>query len=189
MSANISIRNWESARDRGIVVPVYGNIYLSFLDFDQARQLSCQVELTGFRLVPSFDCERTCCGADENVMDYRMTSLGHIFRFDDMVKGIQGGCSGQKILFCTGPELFRQIRIAYLIGCHLIMAHGLGFEETYLAFNSMRGRDDLCLEGRTFVQTSLRAVCCSKCLNWIDFRAEDHSTSRIEMDEFIHYAR
>jgi hypothetical protein len=72
------------------------------------------------------------------------------------------------------------------------MTRGLGFEEAYLAF-----RPIYCLFERTSsdgmsVEKSMRAFCCAKCLNWIDFgqhidgSASDHP---ICMDECAHYAR
>jgi hypothetical protein len=72
------------------------------------------------------------------------------------------------------------------------MTQGLGFEETYLAFNSMREIFEIYPQSQTYFQKSLRAICCAKCLNWIDFRelaVRNDSKSRIEIDEFMHYAR
>ncbi len=74
----------------------------------------------------------------------------------------------------------------------MIMTHGLGFEEAYLAFRSLYGLFEKTASDEMSVEKSMRAFCCAKCLNWIDFgqhtmgSTPDHP---ISLDESDHYAR
>jgi hypothetical protein len=75
----------------------------------------------------------------------------------------------------------------------MIMSHGLGFEETYLAFRPLHGffKNTSYLE--IPVENTLRAFCCAKCLNWIDFGQNkeviDEQSRPICMEEFDRDAR
>jgi hypothetical protein len=72
------------------------------------------------------------------------------------------------------------------------MTHGLGFEEAFLSFRSFHELFQSYAEGVS-VENVLRAFCCAKCLNWIDFKAasdaENKPSKSINIPEFIHYSR
>ena len=77
-----------------------------------------------------------------------------------------------------------------LIGCHLIISKGLGFEESFLALKAFRPFHPLFEKHFSLLESLFRAVCCAKCLNWIDFSVDaTESSTQIWMEEYIHYAR
>jgi hypothetical protein len=118
-------------------------------------------------------------------------SLSDIYSFSDMMQKLSKVGSRIKIV-CAGVNPKQQIAIAFLLGCHLIMSNSRGFEEAYLAFTPLHETVDRNFGDAEF-RCLLRALCCAKCLSWIDFRSDSDSkamlTCRIEMDEFMHYSR
>jgi hypothetical protein len=118
-------------------------------------------------------------------------SLSDIYSFSDMMQNLSKVGSSVKIV-CAGVNPKEQIAIAFLLGCHLIMWNGLGFEEAYLAFTPLYETVDRNF-GNIEFKCLLRALCCAKCLSWIDFRSDSDGKAmlngRIEMDEFMHYSR
>ena len=121
------------------------------------------------------------------------SSLSAISRFNDMVNNISGTHPHSNLIFCTSNVESYQPRLAFLLGCHLIMAQGLGFEETYLAFRPL---DNLISDesgNKITIQIALRAFCCAKCMGWIEFTNDcsecKQGTQMICMDEYEHYAR
>jgi hypothetical protein len=124
--------------------------------------------------------------------DISKVTLEEIYRFDEIIKNAMANDSRHdQVLICAGLEPCRQVRVLFLLGCHLIMSQGLGFEETVLAYRPFKSliadhcSDDVRLE------EYWRGLCCAKCLAWIDFNKcqDDQSESGIQMDEYMHYAR
>ena len=109
-----------------------------------------------------------------------------------MVAKLSNIHTSQKLVFCDGKDLQSQVQLAFLLGCHLIMTHGLGFEEAYLAFRPLSTLFERTSTDEISVEKSMRAFCCAKCLNWIDF-GQQIDISSIDhplcMDELDHYAR
>ena len=116
-------------------------------------------------------------------------SLKQIFQFDKRMRWLARKHAGLKMICCLHTEPNQQAVLLYLLGCHLIMSYGLTFEETLIALRPTRGR----IAGARpeifpRLESALRAVCCAKCLDWIDFSAQDNA-AELQMDEYSHYAR
>ena len=94
------------------------------------------------------------------------------------------------VLVCPGHGTNIQARTLLLLGGHLIMSQGMGFEETVLAFRPLNALLQMNLHGVLSFEAMLRAVCCAKCLSWIDFGLEHakQTDNGIQMDEYVHYA-
>ena len=110
-------------------------------------------------------------------------SLSEVHRFNSAATEQMTRCLDSKTVFKVGNALEQGL---FLIGCYLIMNHGLGFEETYLSFKPfheyLRRYAPTC--GGSF-ETWLRAFCCAKCLGWIDFRLSPQA-SPFHIDQFVH---
>ncbi len=108
-----------------------------------------------------------------------------------MMQNVSKDGSSVRIL-CAGVDPEQQVAIAYMLGCYLIMSNDLGFEEVCLAFTPLYETIDRCV-GNVAFTSSLRSLCCAKCLGWIDFRNDSEREmvlrGNIEMDEVIHYSR
>jgi hypothetical protein len=117
-------------------------------------------------------------------------SLESIFRFDIIIKSLLLKQTN-RILVCPNNETHTQAKILVLLGCHLIMSQGMGFEETVLAFRPLNTLLQANLRGVSSFEAILRAMCCAKCLNWINFSLEqtNKDDDGIQMDEYIHYSR
>ena len=118
-----------------------------------------------------------------------------VYKFDLMACDLEAKFSTQKIVFHSGHDPQAQATLAFLLGCHMMLSHGLGFEETYLAFRRLHGLLDpqSCNGPHISVKTCLRAFCRAKCSNWIVFKdlatASSESTSSIHILKYLHYAR
>jgi hypothetical protein len=118
-------------------------------------------------------------------------SLSDIYAFSEMMQRVSR--LGPSVRFlCAGVDPEQQVALAFLLACHMIMTNGLGFEEAYLLFKPLYETIDRCIGNLAFT-SSLRALCCAKCLNWIDFRNDSENGTmvhgRMDMDEAIHYSR
>ena len=120
-------------------------------------------------------------------------SLEDIYRFDGMIQARLKASS--RLLLCAGNRVYGQIRFSLLLGCHLMISQGLGFEETLLTFRAMHATFSSYNFGVQSIEQCLRAVCCAKCLKWIEFEVK-HSVENnedmrdeIHMDEYLHYTR
>ena len=97
------------------------------------------------------------------------TSLSEIFKYNTVLSKLARGNPNNNFVIFTGPEPTMQVKLAFLVGCHLILEHGLGFEATYLALRPLHLLFDRNSVNQAMsVKAALRAFCCSKCL--IDFK-------------------
>jgi hypothetical protein len=117
-------------------------------------------------------------------------SLEEMFQFDVIMQNLINRHS-HRVVVCTGSETSRQARTLMLLGCHMVMSQGMAFEETLLRFRPLQSLIQTYFNGISAFEVLLRAICCAKCLNWIDFGFgnNDIPESGIQMDEYIHYAR
>ncbi len=118
-------------------------------------------------------------------------SLEEMFEFDDIMQKLVKGQVNRGIIVCTGSETNRQARTLMLLGCHMVISQGMGFEEAFLIFRPLHSLIQTHLRGISAFEVLLRAMCCAKCLNWISFgpAGNNRPESCIQMDEFVHYAR
>ncbi len=118
-------------------------------------------------------------------------SLIELYRFDEMANQIARRNADHKLVFSGGRNLQLQMRAAFLIGCHMIMSHGLDAENVFQIFKSF---------GEFFTGTQAgildcwRALYRAKNVGWVDFQERfdfdySDSTETINMEEFIHYSR
>ncbi len=117
-------------------------------------------------------------------------SLEAIFCFNIMMQKLLTRQT-KHVLVCPGNETNAQVKTLMLLGCHLVMSQGMGFEETVLAFRPLNTLLQMNLRGISSFESILRAVCCAKCLSWIQFGLDQASKTDdgIQMNEYIHYAR
>ncbi len=155
-----------------------------------SEEMACKVEpglCLDCRLIEPHS-EYSFKETDENIASL---SLEEMFRFDGIMRSLVQQ-QEHHVVVCTGVETNRQARTLMLLGCHMVMSQGMAFEETLLSFRPQQSLIQSHFRGVLAFEVLLRAVCCAKCLNWIDFgldMSESAAESGIQMDEFIHYAR
>ena len=178
-----------------MIVRLHSGLYIALGGMDQAKGLVEKDLKSGtvLQFSPSklVDDEGRDDGLDPD-NSFQPSSLSEIFRFNAMVAKISKLDAGLKLVFCAGPFVQSQVQLAFLLGCHMIMTHGLGFEEAYLAFRPLYGLFEQTSSEEMSVEKSMRAFCCAKCLNWIDFGQHidgSRADHPICMDESDHYAR
>ena len=122
-------------------------------------------------------------------------SVEDIFRFDQMACALEERNLSHKIVFQSRLDWHSHATLAFLMGCHMMLSHGLGFEETYLAFRRLHTIMDPepRNEPQITVKSCLRAFCRAKCSNWMIFKgpmaASPDSNNSIHIEKYLQYAR
>jgi hypothetical protein len=117
-------------------------------------------------------------------------SLEEVFYFITKLQLFEKMNPGPRIIIRLGNDSLLWTRFVSIIGCYLIMLRGLGYEEALLVIQPLRILMPQGI-GHDCPEYSMRAVCCAKCLNWINFvdlMGEDNE-AELQMDEYIHNAR
>jgi hypothetical protein len=173
---------------------VHNRLYLALISPEQAGGIIQDEPSARFLLAPLSSLKK--CEI-ENSASFAPSTLAEIYRFDEAARAQQRRHPCMKIVFPTGPHRTAQVKTAFMLGCHMIMSHGCGFEETFLAFKNVGqifGESDIA-DNEVSVKSCWRAMCQAKCRNWIDFTMSEFSgrdhcqDSYIDMDEHMHYAR
>ena len=122
-------------------------------------------------------------------------SVEDIFGFDQMACALEERNLSHKIVFQSRLDWHSHATLAFLMGCHMMLSHGLGFEETYLAFRRLHTIMDPepRNEPQITVKSCLRAFCRAKCSNWMIFKgpmaASPDSNNSIHIEKYLQYAR
>ena len=136
-----------------------------------------------------------CCfiglSCDDSKSHTFIYSLEEMYKFDHrMQRFASRSFLNSKIIVCAGLEHHHQAEVLFLLGCHLAMSKGLGFEEILLAFRPFTELMARTSPEMSWVENYWRAICCAKCLNWIDFiEKSSDKNAFLQMDEYMHYAR
>ncbi len=177
-----------------LIVRLHSELCIALCEAEQAKVL-VESDLQSGMLIQFRPSMQVKYAGDEGPFKdngFEPSSLSEIFRFNMMVAKMSKQHSTLKLVLCSGPDIQSQVQLAFLLGCHMIMTHGLGFEEAYLAFRPIYGLFEPISSNTMSVEKSMRAFCCAKCLNWIDFGQhidDSKSDHPICMDECDHYAR
>jgi hypothetical protein len=135
---------------------------------------------------------------DENQLQetfFDPPNIEDVIGFDVMACALEAKCPTQKVVFHSSHDQRAQGTLAFLLGCHMMLSHGLGFEETYLAFRRLHSlMDPQSRDGpQISVKSCLRAFCRAKCSNWIIFKdlaaSPSESNLSIHIRTYLHYAR
>jgi hypothetical protein len=183
---------------------IHNRIYVALLDGEQTEIVSRHVLTTNYLVVPleMTDVDRiavkACQGDLFGAHPFHPAFLGDILKFNETVSSLERRKPGMKLVFQAGRDENVQVQMAFLLGCHMIMRHGVGFEETHLAFQSLQvlvneSESGACGDLGICIKSCWRAICYAKCQNWIDlFTAVNTSDGEdkrcIQIDEYIHYA-
>jgi hypothetical protein len=182
---------------------LHNRLYLALSDKAPAPSVSKQISGLHYYVVPFYESHvteiihREAEQLPSNEFYFGVPRLKDIFEFDQMACALERKDPATKIVYQAGSDWVSQSTLSFLIGCHMMISHGLGFEETYLAFGSIRSllepssllRDT----SRISVKSCLRAFCRAKCSDWITFKEQNEDLPEkpgtIHIDEYLHYAR
>ena len=168
------------------MMQINNRISVSLSSEEMAQKMSPEVCQEGHATIePCVECN--LIETAENIVSF---SLEEFFHFDAIVQNTLRRQAHRVTVF-AGLDPNRQTRTLMLLGCHMVMSQGMGFEEAFLIFRPLRSLIQNHLKGISAFEILLRAICCAKCLNWINFGLSGNIRSEncIHMDEFIHYAR
>jgi hypothetical protein len=173
-------------------IHLHGNIYIALQAFSSEYQFSDnEVVVVSARSV-WHEIEGSTSKEIEQLHRIAFPTLRSVILFHHIAKKIEGQNRSLKIIFRVEDLLEQQVWICFLLGCHLVVSHGMGFEETILSFKPLHQVFDQfsVAYGISFEQ-SLRAFCAAKCLNWIDFEVSPTlgPSSLSMIDNLVHENR
>ncbi len=105
-----------------------------------------------------------------SIQGWNFGSLTEAYRFDKAAGDLATTNRRPGLVFTIKYDSGYMPKSLFLIGCHLILSHSLGFEETCLSLKRFPGYADGGL-GEVCLATGLRSFCCAKCLDWISCTA------------------
>ena len=169
---------------------VRSGFYLALHDEDASNSLAKSEFARGYFVVTQ-SASLTSVGSLQTFSP----SLAEVHRFDAMVQNLLRA-HGQKfiLVFSIGRHVQTQVRLAFLVGCNLIMSHGFGPDEAFAALKPMHLLFHN-LELDVPMINHFQALCEAKRHQWIDFRDmlndEDAGadSKTMDMEEYVHYAR
>ena len=169
-------------------ISIHSRLYLALYTEEQADRIAQHEINSHFLIVPLLPSPSSQ-DAEQNVIS---SSLEDIYKFDQMCQTVMRQNEGLKIVLCTGCDQSHQLKITFLLGCHMTMSHGLSSNEVLDHFKRLQEMFDA--DGQDgSMQSSWRAVSWAKQMGWIDFKETfDRGLDNlnvIQMDEYLHYAR
>ncbi len=110
--------------------------------------------------------------------------------FDEMMQNMDRPDLNPMI--CAEFDPTQRLAISFMMACHRIMSGDFGFEEALLSLQPLNELSGQCICSGSF-KNSLRAICCARILNWIDFTkhatADNFNKGSIDMHAHKHYSR
>jgi hypothetical protein len=187
-------------------VCIHKRLYIALLDEKQAQIVARNILNTNYIVVPlTISKVDSMSGIDDtpektNSVRPDMTTafippcIGDIFKFHEVLSTLERKYPRKKLVFQTGADHAIQTRMVFLLGCHMIMSHGLCFEKTCTAFDDLRALiKETAPVSAVSIRSCWRAICCAKRMQWIDFERGIHADPNedrcIHIDEYMHYAR
>ena len=184
---------------------IHRHIYLALYDQAEAKKIAMDELIQNYLIIPlhqSRDWETTSSYEIKETDDanaiFVPSTLAQIYKFDQMIRDVSRKHPGVKLVFCTGIKRLVQLKIAFLLGCHLLMTHCVYLEGVFIAFDPMSDvLDGSCsgtdLQGDDMVQCGWRSLAQARQMEWLNFwevfDRGDNSECSIMIEEFVHYAR
>jgi hypothetical protein len=172
---------------------IHNRLYVALFDEKQADIIAKSALQTSYRIISSSITgtgEVSEQANDESIeRRFLPPNLEDVFFFDQAASAIERKDPKLKLVFQTGTHLTTQMRLTYLLGCHMILSHGVGFEEAYLAFRPLHYLVDLDAgDASISIRSCWRAMCCAKVHGWIDYSSQtDFMCHRIRYLPRIEY--
>ena len=119
-------------------------------------------------------------------------SLTEIYRFNEMVKQLERRSEDQRLVFSAGTDKTMQRRVAFLLGCHLIMSKSLDAQDVIRILHGFDEIREHSNQEETGVTDCWRALHQAKSLLWLSFRerfGQYASDTSLDIEELIHYSK
>ena len=170
---------------------VYDRAYLVPFVGKHADRLVQQVLNKKYLIIPMDSKIKECAVAAEQT--FVPNSLIEIYKFDEMVRHFERRNSQHILVFSTGSSKEVQGRVAFLIGCTLIMSKSLDVCEVRRIFQKIGGFLRQSSRHQESIMDCWQALYQAKSLVWLDFREQlvpdSDEESTINIEELIHYSR
>ena len=181
-------------------ISITKRLYVACLDERHCRLMSRNVLNKNFLVVP-LSAFKGWLNAESNEPDQDCTEfvspcLEDVFKFHESVCSLERKNPRKKLVFQAGENQSVQTITGFLLGCHLLITHGIEYDRlclTFRDFHDMFGDIGCDFADSISIHSCWRALWRAKCLKWIEFEKMTHTDPEkdycIHIDEYIHYAR
>ena len=168
-------------------------LYIAFYDERQAQKMAHHSLKVKYIMVPMASALKDDSDIRTQNQSIVPSSLIDIYDFNEMANQIARKNGDHRLVFSAGSNVKIQIKVVFLIGCHMILSQGLDADQIFAIFRSF---EELFVDlkcSQVNILDCWRALHRSTCAGWIDFRErfgyECDRDQTIDMEEFIHYSR
>ena len=172
---------------------VHTRIYVALYDEKQAQRMAQHALKTKYIIIPVSAVWKRDHDSGIEEENFTVSSLIEIYKFDEMANQMARRNADHKLVYTAGCSVRGQIKVVFLIGCHMIMSLGLDAEHVHNIFKSFDEFFVRCDESQVNALVCWRALHRAACASWINFQErfdlERGDERTINMEEFIHYSR
>ena len=180
--------NRQETGPKSTFLRLHNRLSLALFDKTQAETIAQHELLKRSYIMVGVDIERkkSACANESPA------TLEEIFVFDECFNTFCRKNHEAEVVVYTGLELENQIKVVFLLGCHLIMTSDSHVHEVlslFKAVDNLVGKEGNGISVRHYWLAFRRA----KELQWINFSetfdTHTYGSDCIAMDEYLHYAR
>jgi hypothetical protein len=167
-------------------------IYIALCEEKKAVKLIQGKSMGKYIVVKPTFVDEDSLGFGLHAKGFWPSSLIDIYRFDSMAHQIALQNADSKLFFASCFLKEVQIRIVFLVGCHIMLSKGFNPDETFRLFNNISEFIIDGGEGQLSILDCWRALHRASTMRWINFVDTDYECDldrTIDMDAFIHYSR
>jgi hypothetical protein len=177
------------------LIHAFKSIFLVLQEEEKADQLAQHVFCTKYVIVPFMSSDSSSEITDSSVLEgFEPSSLTEIYNFDKVANQVARQHLDHKLVFSTSSKARARSRVVFLLGCHLILSHGMtyfdvckSFSDIQWVFSQLPPASD---ENQPSVQSCWSCIACTTRLGWLDFQGLVHrDEGGIDMEEYMHYSK
>ena len=106
-------------------------IYIALYDKSQAERIAKHALHVNYVIVSDNSDLREKQDFDGEEQDNFLCSLVDVYQFDKMANQTARRNADHKLVFPAGCDARHQLKVVFLIGCHMVLSHGLNEDQTF----------------------------------------------------------
>jgi hypothetical protein len=190
-------------------VHLHRRLYLSLFDPVRSSVVAHHELNTNFLIIPfNFGSKSILPNGLEAIESKGPISLAEIYNFDCMMRAVARQNPNAKLVLCAGTPPAVRARVVLLLGCHMILSHGVSIKRVFRAFAPLRGlpdfpivedissdsnREESCEWSRDLTAASCwGALDTAMAHRWLNlgkpFTAGAEADTELCVEEYLHYA-
>jgi hypothetical protein len=183
-----SIRERQNLAPKSTFLRLNSRLSLALFDKQQAASIAHH-ELNKSHILVGVDIAPKSKIESADISAAPPATLEEIYKFDEKLNTFCRQNAVVNVVVYTGLEIERQIKIIFLMGCHLIMKFDIKAQEVLFRFKAVDNWEDSEFSLHQY-WVALDNAKETRCINFKEtFDSENYASDCIAMDEYLHYAR